>query len=137
MIQRIQTLYLLAGAALLVLFVGIQSQWEALFRDDFAALGTAVVVLAVAAAVLALVAVGLYKNRPLQRRVITWALWADLIVVAAFLGGALLYVQGGGPFPSGVALAAIAPVIGYVVLRMARVGVDRDIATVRSMDRIR
>ena len=137
MIQRIQTLYLAAGAALLVLFVAIQSQWVALFDGDTAILGTVLMVIAVVAAVLALVAIGLYKNRALQRRVISWAQWADLLVVAGFLAGALLALQAGGDLPSGVALAAIAPVVGYVLLRMARAGVDRDIATVRSMDRIR
>lgn len=137
MIQRIQTLYLVAGALLLAFFVGIQSRWNGLFAGDFAVLGTVVTVLAVVAALLALVAVGLYKNRALQRRVVTWAQWADLLVVAGFLAGVLIVVQSAGEVPSGAVLAAIAPVVAYVLLRMARAGVDRDIATVRSMDRIR
>lgn len=137
MIQRIQTLYLVAGAILLAVFVGIQSMWASLFRDEVAVLGTVVLVVAVIAAVLALVAVGLYKNRSLQRRVISWALWADLVVVAGVLGGLFLAMQAGAEVLSGVALTAIAPVVAYVLLRLARAGVDRDVATVRSMDRIR
>ena len=137
MIQRIQTLYLVAGAALLAVFVGIQSRWAELFEGDYAVLGTVVMILAAVAAVLALVAVGLYKNRALQRRVISWATWIDALVVAGFLAGVLMLVQRGEAIPSNVALLSIAPIVGYVLLRLARAGVDRDIATVRSMDRIR
>lgn len=137
MIQRIQTLYLVAGAVLLAAFVGVQTQWASLFDGDVAVLGTVVLVVAVVAALLALVAIGLYKNRALQRRVISWSLWADLVVVAGVLGGLFLAVQTGEEVPSGVALTAIAPVVAYVLLRLGRAGVDRDIATVRSMDRIR
>ncbi len=137
MIQRIQTLYLVAGAILLAAFVGVQAMWASLFEGDVAVLGTVVLAVAVLAAVLALVAVGLYKNRALQRRLISWALWADLVVVAGVLGGLFLAMQAGETIPSGVMLTAIAPVVAYVLLRLARSGVDRDIATVRSMDRIR
>lgn len=137
MIQRIQTLYLLAAGLLLAAFVGIQAQWASLFTGDRAVFGWVLMAVAGLTALLALGAIALYKNRALQRRVVTWAMWGDLLLVAGFLAALFVRMQAGEATPQGVLLAAIAPVVAYVLLRLGRAGVDRDIATVRSMDRIR
>lgn len=137
MIQRIQTVYLLVAGALLVAFLGLQAQWATLFAGDRAPFAYALMGMAAVAALLAFGAVMLYKNRALQRRVVTWALWADLALVAGYLAALLMMVQGGTEVPQGVMLGAVAPVVAYLMLRLARAGVDRDIAVVRSMDRIR
>lgn len=138
MIQRIQTFYLVAGALLLALFVALADGWASAIADDVAWLGTAGYALAVVTAVVALVAVGLYKNRELQRRVILWAQWLDLLLVVVVLVG--LYVTGDSSAPMapvGLYLVALQPLVAYVLLRMARQRVIRDIEMVRSMDRIR
>lgn len=137
MIQRIQTLYLLAAGLVLAIFVGVQAQWASLFAGDRAVFAWVLTGLAVVTALLAFGAVALYKNRSLQRRVVSWAMWADLLLVAGFLAALLARMQAGEATPQGLLLAAMAPVVGYVLLRLGRAGVDRDIATVRSMDRIR
>ena len=138
MIQRIQTFYLVAGALLLALFVALADGWASAIAEDVAWLGTAGYALAVVTAVVALVAVGLYKNRELQRRVILWAQWLDLLLVVVVLVG--LYVTGDSSAPTapvGLYLVALQPLVAYVLLRMARQRVIRDIEMVRSMDRIR
>lgn len=137
MIQRIQSLYLVSAGLLLVLFLALYDQWGPLLDAVQPWLDSVTVTLAVATALVALVGVGLYKNRALQARVVAAALWLDLGTVAAALTGFFLALQGGGPVPVGASLAVVAPLVAYVLLRMARRGVQRDIETVRSMDRIR
>ena len=83
MIQRIQSLYLVAGALLLALFVALGSTWATAIAQEQAWLGTLGYVLAGVTALVALVAVFLYKNRELQRKVIHAAQWLDLALVVA------------------------------------------------------
>ena len=138
MIQRIQTLYLVAGALLLALFVAVGDTWASAIAAEQAWLGTLAYVLAGVTAVVALVAVALFKNRELQRTVIGVAQWLDLALVAAVLVGLYLAFDSAAPTaPVGYYLVALQPVAAYVLLRMARQRVVADIAKVRSMDRIR
>ena len=137
MIQRIQTVYLVAGGALLAAFVAVLSQAPSADDPTLRFVGLALLVAAALAAVLSFGAVALYKNRALQRRVISSVLWATLIVIAGTLAVLLLRMQAGEPVAQSTRLTAAAPVIAYLMLRLARAGVDRDIAKIRSMDRIR
>lgn len=138
MIQRIQTLYLVAGALLLALFVALGDGWAQAIADNVSWLGVTGYALAGVTALLALVAVGLYKNRDLQRRVILGAQWLDLALVVVVLVGLYLTTDSDAPTaPVGLYLVALQPVAAYVLLRLARQGVTRDIDTIRSMDRIR
>ena len=138
MIQRIQTFYLVAGALLLALFVALADGWASAIAPDLAWLRTAGYVLAVVTAAVALGAVALFKNRELQRRVILWAQWLDLVLVVVVLVGLYLRSDSSGPTaPVGLYLVALQPLVAYVLLRMARQRVTRDIEVVRSMDRIR
>ena len=138
MIQRIQSLYLLAGAVLLVLFVALGDTWASAIGAEVAWLGTAGYVLAGVTALVALVAVFLYKDRPRQRTVIFAALWLDLALVAVVLVGYYLAFDSGDfTAPVGYYLVALQPIVAYVLLRMARQRVISDIERVRSMDRIR
>lgn len=137
MIQRIQTVYLLAGGALLAAFVGVLSQAPSAADPTLRFVGLALLVAAGLAAVLSFGAVALYKNRALQRRVVSAVLWATLVVIAGTLAVLLLRMQAGEPVAQSTMLTAAAPVVAYLMLRLARAGVDRDIATIRSMDRIR
>ena len=138
MIQRIQTLYLVLAALLLALFVGLAGGWVGAIAADSAWLGTLGYALAVVTAVVALVAVGLYKNRALQRRVIYAAQWLDLALVVVVLVGLVVLVDADAPTaPVGLYLVALQPIVAYVLLRMARQRVGADIEKVRSMDRLR
>ena len=138
MIQRLQTLYLVLAALLLALFVGLADGWASAIAADTAWLGGLGYGLAVVTAVVALVAVGLYKNRALQRRVIHAAQWLDLALVVVVLVGLFVVTDPGAPtVPVGLYLVALQPIVAYILLRMARQRVTADIETVRSMDRLR
>ncbi|MEM1115300.1 MAG: DUF4293 family protein [Bacteroidota bacterium] len=138
MIQRIQSLYLVAGALLLALFVGLGDVWASAISEEAAWVGTAGYALAGVTALVALVAVALYKNREQQRRLILAAQWLDLVLVVVVLAGLYLATDSAAPTaPVGLYLVAILPLAAYILLRLARAGVTRDIETVRSMDRIR
>ena len=138
MIQRIQTLYLAAGALLLALFVALGDGWASQIAEEQAWLGMTGYGLAVLTAVVALVAVALYKNRTLQRQVILAAQWLDLILVVVVLAGLYLSTESSAPTaPVGLYLVALQPVAAYVLLRLARQRVVADIEVVRSMDRLR
>ena len=138
MIQRIQSLYLVAGALLLALFVALGETWAAAIAAELAWLGTLGYVLAGLTALTALVSVFLYKNRTLQRTVIYAAMWLDLaLVVVVLVGFYLAFDSDDFVAPVGYYLVALQPIVAYVLLRMARQRVIADIQMVRSMDRIR
>ena len=93
---------------------------------------------------MALGSAALYKNRSGQRRAIGIAQWICLASLVPLLVGLFGSSQTvGDAIPAdplglyGRYLVALAPLVAFVFLRMARRGVDRDIATIRSMDRLR
>ena len=138
MLQRIQTLYLTLGALLLALFVGVGETWAAAIGDEVAWLGTLAYALAGVTALVALISVALYKDRQRQRQVILAAQWLDLALVVAVLVGLYLAFDSSAPTaPVGYYLVAMMPIVAYVLLRMARQRVVRDIEVVKSMDRLR
>ena len=138
MIQRIQSLYLVLAGLLLALFVALGDTWASAIAVEQAWLGTLAYALAGVTALVALVAVGLYKNRDLQRRVILGAQWLDLaLVVAVLIGYYLAFDSGDFVAPVGYYLVALQPIVAYLFLRLARQRVVADIEKVRSMDRIR
>ena len=145
MLQRSQTVFLLSGAMFLVAFVALGSAWS----PGVAAVATwmpgVAYALGVAAAVVALGAVFLYKDRPRQRRVIGVVQILSLLTLVPLLVGlfgstppdAATAGEPSAGTDAGRYLVGLMPLIAYILLRMARRGVDRDIAVVRSMDRIR
>ena len=137
MIQRPQTLYLLIGAFLLVLFFALSGAWVDGVAVAAPWLGTVAYALAALSAVVALVAVFLYKTRERQRTVIGVAMWMVLVLVLVVAVGLFLAQQ--TPIAGAEAryLAALLPLGAYVSLRMARRGVQKDVDLVRSMDRLR
>ena len=147
MLQRPQSVYLLAGAALLAVFVALGHVWAPGVTAAYPWLGPVAYALAVATAVVALVAVFQYKDRQRQRTTIGVAQLLDLAVLLPLLVGLFSTTPPAPDVPAsggddafglyGRYLVALVPLVAYVLLRMARRGVDRDIATVRSMDRIR
>ena len=134
MIQRIQSLYLLLGGTFLVLFAVFADVWSEGIPASVGWLGPLALGLAGLAAAVSFIAVALFKDRAKQKRVIQVAQIATLATVAAAVGG--LFVREGS-MVTGSVLLALAPVVAYVLLRLAQRGVDADIAKVRSMDRLR
>ena len=131
MIQRIQSLYLLVAGALLITFGLIPDAWALSITLDW--LIPAAQLLAGVAAAASLVAVALYKDRKRQRTIILVAQIATLVTVAAAVAGLFLRET----TTPGAYILALAPVVSYVLLRLAQRGVDADIALVKSMDRLR
>lgn len=146
MIQRPQTVFLLLGAALLVAFAALTFTWLPGVARGLGLYAPLSMGAAALAAAVALVAVFLYKDRARQRTVIGAAQALALVALVPFLAG--LFIGSAEPAtaadgmlvmgpPVGAYLVAVMPLVAFVLLRMARRGVDRDIATIRSMDRLR
>ncbi len=141
MIQRPQTVFLFLGAALLVTFAALTFTWLPGVAADMGVYAPISMGAAAVAAIVALVAVFLYKDRKRQRSVIGIAQVLALVALVPFLAGLFLGTPAAPGAVDGVPteayLVAVMPLVAFVLLRMARRGVDRDIATIRSMDRLR
>lgn len=140
MIQRIQTIFLLlaalGNAGLLALpwaasatpaEAGIYSDGR-LGADDHLVMSIAIA----AAAVLALVAIGLFKNRKLQIRITSASLL--LAVVAGAFGGWLYYSAGQAAMVQ-IGWLMLAPVAVFSLLAVRYIRKDEKL--VRSADRLR
>jgi ABC-type xylose transport system permease subunit len=139
MIQRIQSVYLVLGAlALAALFL-----FDGLWNSQAAALlvwfSPAVMALAAAAIVVAAVALFSYKDRKKQRKVVMGAQWLTVLLLLALLVG--LYLCGEllqlGQEGAVLIVPILLPVLAYILFYLARRGIDKDIALIRSMDRLR
>jgi hypothetical protein len=141
MIQRLQSLYLLFAALFAGLVPVIGDAWFRVVAPVYPWLTLAVPVIAGLTALVALVAVFLYKERKRQRSVVLAAQWLDILLVLAMGGGVAALAMGDGAAlgadATPVFLTLLLPVVAYVFLRLARRGVEKDIALVRSMDRLR
>ena len=141
MIQRIQSIYLLLGALVLgslLLFDEIWLGETAAMLPWFAPallIGGGVVI------VVALVAIFLYKNRTRQRGVVVVVQWLTVVWMGVFYGGLFysgqLQAQAGGDPVAMSLLGLLVPIIAYIFFFLARRGIQKDIALVRSMDRLR
>ncbi|MEL6616824.1 MAG: DUF4293 family protein [Bacteroidota bacterium] len=134
MIQRIQSLYLLLAGTFLVLFAVFSDVWSEGLTANIGWLGPLALGVAALAAAVSYLSVALYKDRNRQRSVILVAQIVTLLTTAAAIGG---LVSRDGDTATGAYLLALAPVVSYVLLRLAQRGVDADIEKVRSMDRLR
>jgi len=138
MIQRPQSIYLFLGALLVsalgffdVLWTSAASQMLAWFNPAVLGAGTVVIVIAIAA-------IFLYRDRKRQLKIVV-ALQGVLIlfllamIAGLYMGGTLSQVAGNVP----LIIALVLPVLAYVMFWLARKGIEKDIALVRSMDRLR
>lgn len=141
MIQRIQSVYLLAGALLLVLFAALGEAWLSVVGTAFPWLTPLAYGLTGLSALTALISVFLYKQRDLQAKVILGAQWLTLalVFVLAVTFAMLSFRTGEELSAAGITglMVLLLPVVAYVCLSLARRGVKKDIALVRSMDRLR
>lgn len=137
MIQRIQSVYLLA-AFLLLEFAAFVLYVEP--EIDLAGLRLVSAGLSAIVGLLALAAIFLFGNRVLQASVVASLRLITVIVIFALW--LVLYVSGGitvvaaGSF-LGIAGVLIAPVLAAIAMHLARKGIGHDIDLIRSMDRLR
>lgn len=142
MIQRVQSLYLLAAAFLLLAFLPLSGEWRFAAQQLMPWLVPVAMVLTGLTAAVALVAIFLYKNRHRQLKVVILGQWLDLALVLVLVGalvGANLDAQfmGAQDAMRMALISVILPFGAYVCLRLARRGIEKDAALVRSMDRLR
>lgn len=141
MIQRVQSLYLLLAAAALGLLVlaPVPGQLLAL-----AGPGWLLLLVRTLGAALALGAVGLvflYRQLSRQRKLVVLAQFGVLLLSALYLGG--LYFGGalGVRTAEGILWERLfwlaLPLIAYLFLRLARRGIEHDLALLQSMHRLR
>lgn len=135
MIQRLQSLYLAIAAALLVAFVLVSDAWAAGLPATASWLAPVGFGLAIVTAIVALVSLALFKDRARQRQLVLVAMWLDLALVVAVLVGLFLSAEAG--IQTATYLIGVIPLVAYVLLRMARQRITKDIDLVRSMDRLR
>ncbi|MEM1125503.1 MAG: DUF4293 family protein [Bacteroidota bacterium] len=141
MIQRIQSLYLLVGSLLVGALFALEAVWQTL--ASLPAARWAALALAGLTIVLGVVAIFRYQDRSQQRRLILFVQIGAILTMLALGGG--LYLAGGtgvwidtaGGADVVHVLGVALPIVAYLLFYLARRGVEKDIALVRSMDRLR
>ena len=141
MIQRIQSIYLLLAALSYTAAVLLPVMQQGVAAAQLAWFQPTATVVGALAALVALVCIFLYSDRTRQRNVALGGqyvglLFALIVFLGLYMGGALdpPAVEAA---PAQTVLALGLPLFGYLMYRLARRGIDRDIARVRSMDRLR
>ncbi len=144
MIQRIQSIYLLlAAAAAFLLFTLPFAQTDnatamGIFQDNFYTIfdNIALLVFFAGAGVMALIAIFLFKNRPLQRRI---ALLSLFLIVAGTGTAVFLFFQNqsenAATVREGFGLGM--PVFSSIFTLLAQRAIRKDEKLVRSADRLR
>ena len=141
MIQRIQSVYLLLGALALLSMLLFDEVWVGEAAEALPWFAPVLLILGGITVALALVAIFLYKNRARQRGVVVGVQWLTVAWMAVFYGGLFYGGQlqtsaGGDPITASL-LVLLVPILAYVFFFLARRGIQKDIALVRSMDRLR
>lgn len=141
MIQRIQSIYLLIGAIALACLLFFGDLWAGPAAAQHPWFAPVLLIAAGLAIMIALVAIFLYKDRRRQRGVVAWAQLFTLITFIVLLIGVFIGNASGSVDATGSAseytIVLIIPLVAYVLFYLARRGIERDIALVRSMDRLR
>lgn len=135
MIQRIQSVFLLLAA---LASLGTAAFRMELIQDTYAWLMPAVLGIHGLVALVALVAIFLYKDRQKQLKTTTMLQYVAIVALLAAFGG--LYLADGlmeVPVNLQATGLLVLPVLAYVFVRIARGYVKKDIELVRSMDRLR
>lgn len=141
MIQRIQTVYLALGILALLALLFFDVVWQSRASDTLPWFAPAVLATLALAVLLAGASIFMYKDRAKQRKVVTFAQLALLLLVVVFYGGLTmaseLGFRSGGELQVGRIITLLLPVAAYVLFYLARRGIERDIKLIRSMDRLR
>ena len=140
MIQRLQSLYLLFAALFVTLFFVLGAAWQEVVGTIYPWVTPATVALGGLVVLLSLVSIFFYKDRQNQAKVVRVAQGLDLVLVGVLVGCLValsLNEEASGLVPTSLYLTLLFPVAAYLFLRLAKRGIDQDIALVRSMDRLR
>ena len=129
MIQRIQTIYLSLVVILFAVFTYV-NEHSLRFLSETNLINVSTSILASLAIVTSLVTIFIYKNRPLQIKLISLSLVLILIAV-----GLYIYVDGPSVFFLDWPFYLLP--VGFVLQYLAKRGVKADEELVRSADRLR
>lgn len=141
MIQRKQSVYLLLGALALSAIFLLDGVFDSQAAETLVWYAPSLMVSCAVTLVLAVVAIFLYENRPLQQKMVIGVQVLDLVFMVILVGGMLLTgtfeLPSGGPNVVDRTLVLLLPVVAYVLFYLARRGIQSDMDLVRSMDRLR
>ena len=139
MIQRKQTLWLLMVAVVSLLSIKLpvyngnltDAAGVKLWKELNASSTILLTLVCGAVAAIALVAIFLYKNRPLQLRLVLVNLILSSVLLVLYFFEARNYLEGG------YALSALLPLSAPVFLILAATRIRKDEKLVKSLDRLR
>ena len=143
MIQRIQSVYLLLASVISGVLIFVFNLWTSISKDIFAIdllnresyLLKLIPVLFLVSAILAFVAIFLYKNRKLQFVIGRLAILVNLILL-----GLLIYVSLTLPGEVSISEKGIGmfiPIIAILLIVLANKAIKKDEDLVKSVDRLR
>ncbi|WP_439127544.1 DUF4293 domain-containing protein [Polaribacter sp.] len=143
MIQRIQSIYLLLASAISGALIFVFNLWKSISKDIFAIdllnresyLLKTIPVLFLVSAILAFVAIFLFKNRKLQFVIGRLAILVNLILL-----GLLIYVSLTLPGEVSISEKGIGmfiPIVAILLIVLANKAIKKDEDLVKSVDRLR
>ena len=143
MIQRVQSVYLLLASVISGVLIFVFNLWTSISKDIFAIdllnresyLLKLIPVLFLVSAILAFVAIFLYKNRKLQFVIGRLAILVNLILL-----GLLIYVSLTLPGEVSISEKGIGmfiPIIAILLIVLANKAIKKDEDLVKSVDRLR
>ncbi|MEN8776775.1 MAG: DUF4293 domain-containing protein [Polaribacter sp.] len=143
MIQRIQSVYLLLASVISGVLIFVFNLWTSISKDIFAIdllnresyLLKSIPVLFLVSAILAFVAIFLFKNRKLQFVIGRLAILVNLILL-----GLLIYVSLTLPGEVSISEKGIGmfiPIIAILLIVLANKAIKKDEDLVKSVDRLR
>lgn len=140
MIQRIQTVYLLLAAVALSAVPFIDALWYSA-AVELSWFEPAIVGLVAVTVALSVTSIFFYKQRERQRTLVLVTQVFVVLLVLALYGGFYLVdglnIRVAGGVDWSLLVLFLLPVAAYVLLFLARRGIEHDIELVRSMDRLR
>jgi hypothetical protein len=142
MIQRVQSIYLLVAALVMVPLYFLDPMWSSTAATELAWFTPVAAGLAGLVAVGATATVFLFANRERQRTLVLGVQMLDVALLVAVCAGLYLtdtmsLTTPVGGIKTGLAFMIFLPVLAYVLLYLARRAIKKDIELVKSMDRLR
>lgn len=139
MIQRVQSLYLLLGALMVLGLLLVNDIWQGAVAQAQPWFAPTLLALTGLTALVAVGAIFLYRQREQQLRVVVGARWLAVVMLGVLIAG--FYLAGALPQITSSGEKGLLPVgllvLAYVWFRLAHRGIRKDIHLLRSVDRLR
>lgn len=141
MIQRIQSLYLLIGAAVLASLFAFGSPWTSAAAESYGWFEPVLVGLIFAPISAALGSIAFYKKRAVQRTMVLVTQGLTIGLAATLYG--TLYASGdlSVQSPNGINLSKtimlVLPLVAYIFFRLAQRGIEHDIKLIEDEENFR